>query len=147
VQTVKVQFESASEQQEWAERAAKLAKLAENIDTAVQYLQLIAADARAALATTRAALAQAPPKPVPTTDEYIAEATSATAIYKAMEGELGVDRRTILARVERLVLSNGINKRMPDWSTNVKLARSLATRMPNGEFRLTAALRELAAKV
>jgi len=144
---VKVQFESAAEQQTWSERAEKLQKLADNIDVAVTYLQLLAKDAREALQQSREALQQAPAKPVPTVDEYIAEATSATAIYKAMEGELGIDRRTILARVQRLVLSHGLQKRWPDWSTNVALARSLAQRTPSGEFRLTVALRELESKV
>jgi len=80
----------------------------------------------------------------PTLDERIALATSVTGVWKALEAEFGVDRRTTYARVERVVLANGLHTKIPDWRTNVGLAKYLAGRAtPNGERRLTLALREL----
>jgi|SRR5262245_12232163 len=82
--------------------------------------------------------------PVPTTDEYVAVAETATAVYKALEAELGIDRRTILGKVERLVKAHSLEARFPDYSRSVELAKYLAERMPDGRLRIQHALEALA---
>jgi len=78
-----------------------------------------------------------------TVDEDVAAADSVTRVHKALERELGVDRRTIYSRVERLVAAHELDKRIPDWQTNVEFARYLAARMPDGRVRLQHALESL----
>jgi len=85
-----------------------------------------------------------PKPPVPTTDEYVAVAETATAVYKALEAELGIDRRTILGKVERLVKAHSLEARFPDYSRSVELAKYLAERMPDGRLRIQHALEALA---
>lgn len=81
--------------------------------------------------------------PVSTVDERIAAAETATAIYKALEPELGVDRRTLLGRVERLVKAHNLEGQFPEWSRDVKLARYLAERLPDGRRRIVSATESL----
>ena len=78
--------------------------------------------------------------PTATVDEDVAAAQSVTAVHKALERELGIDRRTVLAKVERVVKAHGIDARLPDWSTNLRLAKYLAERQPSGNVRLVDAL-------
>ena len=78
--------------------------------------------------------------PTATVDEDVAAATSATQVQKALERELGIDRRTVLAKVERVVKAHGIDAKIPDWSTNLRLAKYLAERQPSGNVRLVDAL-------
>ena len=73
-------------------------------------------------------------------DEDVATATSATAVQKALERELGIDRRTVLAKAERLVRAHGLDEKIPDWSTNVRLWKYLAERQSTGNVRLVDAL-------
>jgi hypothetical protein len=105
------------------------------------------ADVRAWLAEVEAKLDRSTlsqPKAAPlTTDEYIERATSATQVYKALEPELGVDRRTILARVERIVRAHGFAESIPDWGTSLVLAKHLAGRTEDGTRRIVAAIAEL----
>lgn len=79
---------------------------------------------------------------VPTTsvDEDVAAAGSVTAVHKALERELGVDRRTVLARVERLVKAHGIEAKLPGWSTDLRFAKYVAEREANGKVRLANAI-------
>jgi hypothetical protein len=79
---------------------------------------------------------------VPTTsvDEDVAAAGSVTAVHKALERELGVDRRTVLAKVERLVKAHGVEARLPYWSTDLRFAKYVAEREANGKVRLVNAL-------
>jgi len=98
----------------------------------------------AAMARIDLLIAEPAPAPVPSVDEYVASATSATAVWKALEPELGVDRRTLLTRVERLVAAHGLVARFPNWSTDLKLAKYLAERTPSGKRRLVEALEALA---
>jgi hypothetical protein len=81
--------------------------------------------------------------PAQSVDEYIDAADTATRVYKALEPELGLDRRTILAKVERVVKAHQLERQFPDWSTNVRLAKYLASRNPAGARRLVAALAQL----
>jgi hypothetical protein len=81
--------------------------------------------------------------PAQSVDEYIADADTATRVYKALEPELGLDRRTILAKVERVVKAHQLDRQIPDWSTNVRLAKYLASRNEAGARRLVAALAQL----
>jgi hypothetical protein len=102
-------------------------------------------DVRAWLAEleSRIERASAAPKAAPlSVDEQIAEADTATRVYKALEPELGVDRRTILARVERLVKAHSLAERFPNWGTDVALAKYLAERVGD-ERRISVAIREL----
>jgi len=78
--------------------------------------------------------------PVATVDADVAAATSATAVQKALERELGIDRRTVLAKAERVVKAHGIDAKLPDWSTNVRFWKYLAERQPSGNVRLIDAL-------
>ena len=78
--------------------------------------------------------------PTSTVDEDVAAATSATQVQKALERELGIDSRTVLAKVERVVKAHGIDAKIPDWSTNLRLAKYLAERQPSGNVRLVDAL-------
>jgi len=73
---------------------------------------------------------------VSSTDEDVASATSATQIQKALERELGIDRRTVLAKAERLVRAHALDEKIPDWSTNVRLWKYLAERQSTGNVRL-----------
>ena len=81
-------------------------------------------------------------KAVPTTtvDEDVAAAGSVTAVHRALERELGVDRRTVLARVEHLVKAHGVAEKLPGWSTDLRFAKYVATREANGKLRLVNAL-------
>lgn len=81
--------------------------------------------------------------PTSTVDERIAQAETATAIYKALEPELGVDRRTLLSRVERLVKAHSLEAQFPEWGRDVKLARYLAERLPSGKRRIVEAIDSL----
>jgi hypothetical protein len=104
------------------------------------------ADIRAWLAETEHKLDRMTlaPKAAPlSTDEIIAAASSATAVYKSLEQELGVDRRTILARVERLVKAHNLAERFPEWGTDLKLAKYLAERVDGDRRRITVALEAL----
>jgi hypothetical protein len=83
---------------------------------------------------------------VTSVDEDVAAATSATAVQRALERELGIDRRTVLAKAERLVKAHGIDQKLPDWSTNLRLWKHLAERMPTGNTRLVDGLFALNAK-
>lgn len=78
---------------------------------------------------------------VPTTvDEDVAAAGSVTAVHKALERELGVDRRTVLERVKRLVKVHGIEAKLPGWSTDLRFAKYVAEREANGKVRLANAI-------
>lgn len=81
--------------------------------------------------------------PAMSVDEQIEAATSATQVYKSLERELGVDRRTILARVERIVRAHGFAESIPDWGTSLVLAKHLAGRTEDGERRIVAAIAAL----
>lgn len=89
------------------------------------------------------ALAKAPP--TTTVDEDVAAAGSVTAVHKALERELGVDRRTILSYVERLVKAHDIADRLPGWSTDLRFAKYVAAREANGQVRLANAIAALKA--
>lgn len=78
-----------------------------------------------------------------TVDEDVAAAESATGVQKALERELGVDRRTIRAYAERVVKAHGIEAKMPDWAISMRFWRYLAARQPDGRVRLQVALDEL----
>lgn len=78
--------------------------------------------------------------PTTTVDEDVAAASSVTAVHKALERELGVDRRTVLARVERLVKAHGIEAKLPGWSTDLRFAKYVAEREANGKLRLANAI-------
>ena len=78
--------------------------------------------------------------PTSTVDEDVAAAGSVTAVHKALERELGVDRRTVLSYVERLVKAHGVAEKVPDWSTNLKFAKYCAAREANGKVRLRNAI-------
>lgn len=88
--------------------------------------------------------ARGEPVQLATTDELVAAASTATAVYKALETELKIDRRTILAKVERLVRAHELAEKFPDWSRDVRLAKHLASRTEDGRIRLVAALEALA---
>lgn len=77
-----------------------------------------------------------------TIDEEIAAADSVTRVHKALEREYGVDRRTIYARVERVVRAYKLGV-----VTDLVLNKRLATRDEQGELPLTRALRKLDAGV
>lgn len=79
-------------------------------------------------------------------DERIAEAASSTAIFLAIQAELGSgwDQRTIRGKVERLIKVHGLEVRYPLGSRDLDLARYLAERMPDGRFRIQHALEALA---
>lgn len=122
----------------------------ENHENGLGVVEEYVRETRAALVAMRLALteakrATAKPEPVkqapptPTVDEYIASASSATAIWKALEPEYKVDRRTLLARVERVVKAYDLEDRFPYWSTDLKLARYLAEKV-DGKRRLDTAL-------
>lgn len=110
-------------------------------------------DTRAAIAQIREYLAhieqrldhleqQAPA--VPSYEDQVAEATSTTAIFKIIERRVGLDRRTLLGKAERLVRVYGLADRFPDWSTNIELARYFAELHPTtGKPRLIAAIEAL----
>jgi len=85
--------------------------------------------------------------PTLTVDEMVAAAESATTVQKALERELGIDRRTVLAKAERLVKAHGLDAKMPDWSTNVRLWKYLAERQPSGNIRLIDGLFALKSEV
>lgn len=78
--------------------------------------------------------------PTESVDESVATAGSVTAVHKALERELGVDRRTVLAKVERLVKAHGIDAKLPGWSTDLRFAKYVAEREANGKIRLVNAL-------
>lgn len=78
--------------------------------------------------------------PTTTVDEDVASAGSVTAVHKALERELGVDRRTVLARVERLVKAHGVEAKLPGWSTDLRFAKYVAEREANGKVRLANAI-------
>lgn len=127
----------------------ELELLGSNLDVLGTYIT----DARTTIDTLaeqlRAALRAVKPSeqvkpPTPSVDEYIAQATSATAIWKALEPEYKLDRRTLLARVERVVKAYDLEQRFPFWSTDLKLARYLAERV-EGKRRLDIALEGLKA--
>ena len=90
-------------------------------------------------------VARKAPVMVPTVDEDIAEASSATRVQKILEREFGIDRRTVLQRAERLVKAYGLDAKVPDWSTNVEFWRKLAERGPDGQTRLARGLASLGA--
>jgi hypothetical protein len=81
--------------------------------------------------------------PTSTVDEVIAQAETATAIYKALEPELKIDVRTVKTRLERVVKAHSLEARFPDWSRDVGLARYMVQRLPNGQRRLQAAYEAL----
>lgn len=78
--------------------------------------------------------------PTTTVDEDVAAAGSVTAVHKALERELGVDRRTVLSRVERLVKAHGVADKLPGWQTDLRFAKYVAQREANGKVRLVNAL-------
>jgi hypothetical protein len=80
-----------------------------------------------------------------TVDEDVAAAESATGVQKALERELGVDRRTIRAYAERVVKAHGVAEKLPDWAISMRFWRYLAARQPDGRVRLQVALDELKA--
>lgn len=91
--------------------------------------------------------AAAPAKPETTSvDEEIAAADSVTRIHKAMEREWHVDRRTVYQRVERVVHAFGIERKVPDWRTNVEFHRELFSKR-DGERRIEIALAQLQERV
>ena len=98
------------------------------------------AEVEAKLDTAEAAAKQPVRVPTAPVDEEVAAATSVTQVHKALERELGIDRRTVLTKVERVVRAHGIDAKIPDWSTNVRLAKYLAERQPSGNARLVEAL-------
>ena len=79
-------------------------------------------------------------------DERIAEAASSTAVFLAIQSELGAgwDQRTIRGKVERLIAVHSLQARYPLGSTDIDLAKYLAERMPDGRFRIQHALEALA---
>ena len=83
--------------------------------------------------------------PTTTVDEDVAAAGSVTAVHKALERELGVDRRTVLSRVERLVKAHGVADKLPGWQTDLRFAKYVAQREANGKLRLVNALDALKA--
>jgi|SRR5215471_4090047 len=95
-------------------------------------------DVRAWLADVESKLDRFKIEPAPTmsVDEMVAAAESATAVQKALERELGIDRRTVLAKAERLVKAHRLDAKLPDWSTNVRLWKYLAERQSTGNVRL-----------
>lgn len=104
-------------------------------------LAQVIADAQAELADLQLAATRfKQPVPGQTVDEYIDQADSATRVYKALEPELGVDRRTILSYVERIVRFYELSTRFPEYGTNLALAKYLASRNPKGQRRIVAAL-------
>lgn len=78
--------------------------------------------------------------PTTTVDEDVAAAGSVTAVHKALERELGVDRRTVLSRVEHLVKAHGVAEKLPGWQTDLRFAKYVAAREANGKIRLVNAL-------
>jgi hypothetical protein len=78
--------------------------------------------------------------PTTTVDEDVAAATSATAVQKALERELGIDRRTVLAKAERVVKAHDVEAKLPGWSTDLRFWKYLAERQPSGNVRLIDAL-------
>lgn len=116
-----------------------LAETRKALDSIMEYLAIV--DAKlSALERDPASLLP----PTPSVDERIAEATSATQVYKALETEFGVDRRTLYGRVERIVKAHGLEAKFPDWGRDVALAKYLASRNDQGKRRLLAALEALA---
>lgn len=81
-----------------------------------------------------------------TSDETIAEAASSTAVFLAIQAELGAgwDQRTIRGKVERLITVHNLQQRYPLGSRDVDLAKYLAERLPDGRFRIQHALEALA---
>jgi hypothetical protein len=79
-------------------------------------------------------------------DEKIAEAASSTAVFLAIQSELGSgwDQRTIRGKVERLIKVHGLEARYPLGSRDTELAKYLAERQPDGRFRIQHALEALA---
>lgn len=83
------------------------------------------------------------PPSVESVDESVAAATSVTQVHKALERELGIDRRTVLTKVERLVKAHSVADRLPGWSTDLRFAKYVAEREANGRIRLVNALAKL----
>jgi hypothetical protein len=81
-----------------------------------------------------------------TADELVAAASSSTAVFKAIEVELGSgwDQRTIRGKVERLIKVHALEARYPEGSRDLALAKYLAERLPDGRFRIQHALEALA---
>lgn len=102
-------------------------------------------DIRAWLAEVEVKLDRFKAVPTTTVDEDVAAAGSVTAVHKALERELGVDRRTVLSYVERLVKAHGVAEKLPDWSTNLRFAKYVAQREANGKVRLANAMAALKA--
>lgn len=100
-------------------------------------------DIRAWLAEVEVKLDRFKPVVTTTVDEDVAAAGSVTAVHKALERELGVDRRTVLSRVERLVKAHGIEAKLPGWATDLRFAKYVAEREANGQVRLVNALEAL----
>lgn len=90
-----------------------------------------------------------PAKPVVPTmsvDEEVAAADSPTRVQKALERELGVDRRTVYQRVETLVEAFQLDRQTPDWRANLGFWKRMAERAPDGKLRMQHGLDTLAAK-
>jgi hypothetical protein len=98
------------------------------------------------LAAEMAARMATPKAVAPGVDERIAEAASSTAVFLAMQAELGAgwDQRTIRGKVERLIAVHSLEARYPLGSRDVDLAKYLAERMPDGRFRIQHAVEALA---
>lgn len=98
------------------------------------------------LASAMKAEMERPKAVAPGVDERIAEAASSTAVFLAIQGELGAgwDQRTIRGKVERLIAVHGLEQRYPLGSRDVELAKYLAERMSDGRFRIQHALEALA---
>jgi beta-lactamase class D len=80
---------------------------------------------------------------LPSYAEEIAEATSTTAVFKVIERRVGLDRRTLLGKLERLVRAHRLEARFPEWSTDVTLARYVAQLEDDGRPRLLVATEAL----
>lgn len=81
-----------------------------------------------------------------TVDQRIAEAASSTAVFLAIQSELGAgwDQRTIRGKVDRLITVHNLQVRYPLGSRDLDLAKYVAERMPDGRFRLQHAVEALA---
>jgi len=89
-----------------------------------------------------------PAAPVATNsvDDDVAEADSPTRVQKALEREFHVDRRTVYQRVERLVAAYQLDRKVPDWRSDVEFWKAMAHRDDSGKTRLERGLAALDAK-
>jgi hypothetical protein len=83
---------------------------------------------------------------LPSVDDEIAAATSATQVQKALERELGIDRRTVLGRIERVVKAFRLEQRFPNYTSDLALHKYLAEKDEHGKRRLSTALAMLEPK-